>query len=86
MSDDNIFSLHQGGKPANDEERLPQNDYCITDLDHDEYFGTGFVIFTTHHVAIMKDDGKGAIPLVVIPLGRVRAVEIVNDDETELPF
>jgi hypothetical protein len=84
--DDNIFSLHQGGKAANDEERLPQNEYVITDCDGDEYYGNGFVIFTTHHVAIMKDDGKGAIPVIVIPLGRVKACEAVVESEPELPF
>lgn len=86
MDDDNIFSIHQGGKAANEEETLPQNDYYITDVDDEDYFGTGFCIFTTHHVAIMKDTGKGAIPVVVIPLLRIKSVELVEDDEVELPF
>lgn len=82
---DNIISLVP--KSGDGEDRLPQNNYLIIDVDGYEYEGVGFVIFTTHHVAIMRDDGKGAVPVVVVPLGRVRCCEIIDDEvEDELPF
>lgn len=87
----NIFSMVNGGKngAAPVTETLPQNDYAITDMSGDVFFAHGFCIFTTHHVAVMLDDGKGkgAIPVLVVPLTNVKAVELDEDDDEEtLPF
>lgn len=93
MSDDNIFTMVPGGKqpPETEEPKLPHNEYCIVTTDGDEFVGTGFLIFTTHHIAIMQDDGKGAIPIILLPLASLKVAglsEIVeyNGSGEELPF
>lgn len=79
---DNVFRLGtvKGGKD-NDEPNIPVNAYVVTDIDDNEFFGTGFMIFTSQHVAIMRDDGNGAIPVLVVPIARVKAAEIFEDEE-----
>ena len=67
------------------ENNIPQNDYVITDIEGEQLYASGFLIFTPHHVVIMRDDGKGAIPSLVVPLFRVSYAGLV-DDEEELPF
>ena len=89
MKDDgNIIDFAAARAGKKDAESIPENNYIITDIDNEEFFGTGFLIFTPHHCAIMKDFGKGAVPVLVIPLIRVKASEIVEDDEEneEIPF
>lgn len=90
MSDnnDNIFQLGsvKGGKDNDGDAGIPVNDYVIMDIDGTEFFGTGFLIFTSQHIAIMKDNGNGAVPVLVVPIGRVKAAELyedLDDDETE---
>lgn len=83
MNDDNVFNLVPKGP---EEEKLPQNDYCLTNLQDEDYFAHGFLIFTTHHVAVMRDDGKGAIPVLIMPLSNFRVAEIVEESEEDLPF
>lgn len=97
MSDDNEdnivkFGAIQGGKtetPAKEDD-LPQNTYAITDVDGVTVFCDGFLVFTSHHIAVMKDLGdKGAIPAMVFPLSMVKCAELVEpgeDDTEELPF
>lgn len=87
MSDDNIFRLGtiKGGKgTTEDENNIPVNRYVITDIDDDDFFGTGFMIFTAHHFAIMQDQGYGAVPVLVLPIDRVKAAEILPDDVDEI--
>lgn len=79
----NIFRIVQGGateEPSSDD--LPVNHYVITDIENDEFFGTGFLVFTSQHVAVMKETPKGAIPALVVPLNRVKSAELIEDDET----
>lgn len=82
---DNVFRLGsvKGGKDTTAEETIPVNDYVIMDLDGTEFFGTGFMIFTSHHIAIMKDNGNGAIPVLVVPIARVKAAELYEDIDTD---
>jgi len=86
----NIFKLGaiNGGKA--DEDTIPQNDYVVVDIDDIEYDINGFLIFTPHHLAIMTDQGKGAIPALVLPIGRVKTAvlaSLLDEDESgELPF
>lgn len=86
MSDDNVFRFGQikggkdGGGPEEEEPGIPVNDYVISDVDGEEFYATGFLIFTSHHLAIMRDDGKGAIPVLVLPINRVKAAEIYEED------
>ena len=88
MSDDennNIinFSVVNGGKQeqvAPDNE-IPCNTYSVMDRDGIEHFADGFLVFTSQHIAIMKDDGKGSLPVLVIPLDHVAFAEIVPDED-----
>ena len=75
---DNIISF-QGGKK--DEKTLPSAKYCITTMQNEEVYGEGFLVFTTHHVAIMRDTGEGAVPTIIVPLVNVNFAEIIDDEE-----
>lgn len=90
MDNDNIITFGQvkGGKTEAEAEKLPTALYTIVDIDDQEWDATGFCIFTTSHIAIMKETPQGATPVLVVPLHRVKAVFIDDDEvgETELPF
>ena len=90
MSDnDNIipFGAIKGGKDETPDESIPQNDYVIQTMNGRTYAENGFLIFTPHHAAIMRDvEGKGAIPVLVVPLSNVEAAFVDDEDEDELPF
>lgn len=87
MDDDetnNVFRFGSvnGGKGGSDaESSIPINDYVLTDVDNQELYATGFLVFTSQHVAVMRDYGKGAIPVLVVPLDRTKYAELVEDDE-----
>lgn len=84
MTDDtNVFKVVTGGKDAND--KIKSNEYLVIDVDDREYPAYGFLIFTSQHVAVMQDDGDGAIPALVIPLSRLKSAELIEDDD-EAPF
>lgn len=81
------FGTVDGGKK--EEDIIPENDYIVVDIDDIEYDIKGFLIFTPHHLAIMTDEGKGAIPALVLPIGRVKSAVLASllvDDEGDLPF
>lgn len=88
MDNDNVLPF---GKPqARDNststetgDGFPENNYVVIDLDDEEFYGTGFLIFTPHHCAIMKDFGKGAVPILVVPLHRVKIAEMVSDEHSD---
>lgn len=93
MNDDtdeptNIFKFGavDGGKK--EEVAIPQNDYVVVDIDGIEYDVNGFLIFTPHHLAIMTDEGQGAIPALVLPISRVKTAVLASiiDVDEELPF
>lgn len=89
MADDNIFNIVQGGKTGETpEQSLPEADYEITLLSGNRYYARGFLIFTTHHVAVMRDvAGLGAVPVLIVPLANLEAAEAMDDDEEEtVPF
>lgn len=81
--DTNVFKFGavKGGKPEEEKNEIPVNDYIVLDIEGQEFAATGFLIFTPHHLAIMRDDGAGAIPVLVMPIGRVVAAEIYEEDE-----
>lgn len=82
-NDNNIlrFGAIAGGKVVSeDDNTIPENDYVVTDLDDDEFFTNGFLIFTPHHLAIMRDKGKGAVPVLVMPIARVKAAELLEEN------
>lgn len=64
-------------------DKFPENNYVITDIDNEDFFARGFLIFTPHHCAIMNDLGSGAVPILVVPLNRVKIAEMVTDEEDE---
>lgn len=81
MSDDNIiqFGSFDGGK--SDKDMFPSNPYIIEDIDGNVYGAEGYLIFTSQHVCIMESTEDGAIPSVMIPLIRLKVVELTEDDE-----
>lgn len=78
--DDNVFRFGavKGGKDDKNES-IPENNYVVTDIDNEEFYETGFLIFTPHHLAIMRDMGKGPVPALVLPIVRVKAAEIADE-------
>ncbi len=86
MDDDNVFKFGsvKGGKDVDD--GIPTNDYVVVDVDNNEWQAHGFLIFTPHHLAIMRDDGKGAIPVLVMPIGRVKAAGLDEEISDEDPL
>lgn len=81
MEDDNVFKFGavKGGKE--DDDSIPTNDYVVVDVDDNEWTAHGFLIFTPHHLAIMRDEGKGAIPVLVMPILRVKAAGLDDRDD-----
>ena len=81
MNDDNIvpFGSFEGGK--SDKDMFPSNPYIIEDIDGNVYGAEGYLIFTSQHVCIMENVGEGAIPSVMIPLSRLKVVELAEDDD-----
>lgn len=81
MSNDNIVSLVPGQK-----DEIPTSDYVVTSLNGEEFFASGFLVFTSHHIAVMRDTGAGALPVLVVPLTMVSAAELVEDNDDEEVF
>jgi hypothetical protein len=81
------FGAVKGGK-EDTEDKIPQSDYVVVDIDDVEFDVNGFLIFTPHHLAIMTDEGHGAIPALVLPIGRVKTAVLASliPDEDDLPF
>jgi hypothetical protein len=91
--DDKVFRFGsiQGGKTEEKDDGIPVDNYRIIDIDDEEWTALGFMVFTPHHLAIMRDYGNGAVPVIVLPLDRVKAGGLVPPDEEdteteELPF
>lgn len=85
---DNTFRLITGGKTEETPSVqpttniLPQNAYSIIDIDGNEHFAEGFLVFTSQHIAIMRDTGGGnGLPVLVMPLDQVRIAELLEDDD-----
>lgn len=70
------FGAVNGGKTEDD--AIPHNDYVVVDVDDEVYDVKGFLIFTPHHLAIMTDQGKGAIPALVLPISRVKTAVLAS--------
>lgn len=84
MKDDNennIFKIVSSNTPETD--KIPMNDYAITDIDNDVLFAYGFIIFTSHHIAIMRDEGNGPVAVLVVPLSRVKVAELLDDENED---
>lgn len=81
MSDDNILPFGQvkGGKA--DEDDIPVNDYVVCDINGREFYHSGFLLFTSQHVAIMQDRGGHTVPAFMIPLSMVAFTEVMDDED-----
>jgi len=79
----NIFKVMPGGKAANQSDQFPTDTYAIVCKNGRELLADGFLIFTSQHVTVMRDKGKGAIPVLLVPLIDIEFAEIVDDDEDE---
>ena len=92
--DKNVFRIMDGGvkngpMPSEQtEDTIPQNPYVVVDVNGKEHYAEGFLLFTAQHVAVMRDTGEGALPILVIPLGMVANARIVEENEAtvEMPF
>ena len=78
--DDNIVQFGQvkGGKS---DEKFPSYPYSILDIDDQDYYTEGYLIFTSHHVCVMTEGDNGPVTALMVPLHRVKLVEIVDADE-----
>lgn len=86
MNDDNNvyrFGAIQGGKPEATESEFPSYPYSIRDVEDEEHYAEGYLIFTSHHVCIMEDTPKGPVTAFMIPIHRVKDVALVIDEEDE---
>ena len=81
QDDGNVFNLVQGGKGVPSTQEISQNEYVIVDRDGNNYFAEGFALFTSQHIAIMRDTGSGALPILIMPLDRVHIVELIDEEE-----
>lgn len=83
MSDDNIIkfgSLPGGKSESTDKDKFPSHPYVIEDVDGDDHFATGYLIFTSHHVCIMEEGDNGPVTALMVPLDRVKLVYLVPED------
>lgn len=85
-NDNNIvqFGSIKGGKETTTE--VPQHLYEVKDFDDEIHQAHGFIIFTPQHVAVMRDTGDGALPLLIFPLEHVKYAKLVDSVQQELPF
>lgn len=78
------FGTFKGGKETEESDVIPQSDYFVKDIDDNEFDVNGFLIFTPHHLAIMRDEGQGAVPALVMPINRVKIAilaSFLDDDD-----
>jgi hypothetical protein len=78
------FRIINGGKESTVESEYPMGYYVILDIDDQEYIDYGFAVFTSHHVAIMSDDGGGPIPVLIVPLTRVKACRLLEEEDEDV--
>ena len=85
----NRFRTIDGGAPTApsptepEEKKISEHTYAILDINGQEWLTSGFLIFTSHHVAIMRETDEGAVPVFVMPLDRVCVAEMVPESELE---
>lgn len=77
------FGTVNGGKSEEPDDKIPHNDYVVVDIDDNEFDINGFLIFTPHHLAIMQDSGAGAIPALVLSIGRVKVAGLASVFDAE---
>lgn len=78
--DGNIIDFENAkSKNAKDPTEVPQHQYVLVDIDNEEFTEFGFLIFTAQHIAVMREKGEGAAPVLVMPLHRNKVAYI---DET----
>lgn len=85
-NEDNVvkFGSIQGGK-AKDDKEFPSNPYVILDVDDEEHYYDGYMIFTTHHVCIMQEGDDGTpVTAFMIPMHRVKDVSLAVEDEVTI--
>jgi len=89
MTDDTKKSpfrvINGDGQPtAPETPTAPMYEYLIIDTNYNDHYAEGFLVFTTQHVAVMRDEGaQGALPVLLMPLTSVFKVVLLEDDEVE---
>jgi len=77
----NIFTLVAQANSQEAKPSIPEYDYEILNRDGQSFIHRGFMLFTSQHIAIMRETDVGALPIFVIPLDQVAFAEIIEDDE-----
>lgn len=86
MDNDNIvrFGALEGGKTDTKKDEFPSYPYVIVDIDGDEHYYDGYLIFTSAHVCIMEEGENGPVTGLMVPLHRVKLVTIDDSLDGEL--
>jgi hypothetical protein len=84
MDNDNIFQLISKTPETAEPDEPLDFDYVIIDRQGNEHYHSGFLLFTSQHIAVMRETPKGALPVFVIPLDQVYLAELIEDDEEEV--
>lgn len=83
---DNVIRIVSSNDDETVNPTIPQYEYRLNFTNGEYAQAFGFLVFTSQHVAIMRDNGEGAIPILVSPLGTVQYANIVEETNEELPF
>jgi len=81
VTDENVFRLIQTERPEAATFVANDQSYYIEDIDGNEYVRNGYCVFTSHHLAIMKEiNENSSVPSLVLPLIRVKVCELIEED------
>ena len=80
--DDNIVQFGQV-KSGKSDEKFPSHPYAIIDIDGDEHYAEGYLIFTSHHVCVMEDSDNGPVTAIMVPLERTKLVSLLAEDDED---
>jgi hypothetical protein len=90
MNDDNNNIIQLVSKSTNTtveaDMATPVHDYAIYDIGGLTHLATGFLLFTSHHVAVMRETPHGALPVFMLPLTELRFVKLTENNEEDAPF
>jgi len=83
IDDKPIFSIVPKEPKVETVNDKSDNEYVIEDIDGNTYWGEGYLIFTSHHVAIMRGDDEGTVPVMVVPLARVKVASMIDEYDSD---
>lgn len=77
-TENNVFRIVSNKDTQPETNELPVNTYRLIDINGYSEDWVGFLVFTSQHVAVMREQGSGAIPLAVMPLNMLHRAVIVE--------